>query len=94
MIKMSCTIYFKGKLNVGISEKDVLGIIERHLQGINAKLAQSNNPIIIEFLQGQSEPLVFQFINNKIDGLCKWSGEEPEEFYAILDLFIDLKPLF
>jgi len=64
------------------------------MQNIEAELVRSDDSVMISFLQGKSEPLVFHFEDNKMDDFCKWNGETSEEFYAIFDMFIELKPLF
>jgi len=91
---MGCTIYYKGTLKENVNESDVCCIVAKHLQGLNAELTSTVSSIIINFTKGQSEPLVFEFKENKVDYYCKWNGTDTEEFYKILDFFIDLKPLF
>ena len=91
---MSCTIYYKGTLKDSYSESDVFSTITQHLQKMSAKLYQEDTSIVIHFLQGKSETLVFDFKDRKIDGTFKWNGENKEEFYEVLDLFITLKSLF
>ena len=90
---MSCTIFYKGTLKECHDPSDVLNIVSNHLQRINSKLLQFGNPIVI-CLHGRSEPLVFDFKKKTMDGFCKWNGKDPEQFYRIFDLFIELKPLF
>ena len=91
---MSCTIFYKGTLKENYNPSDVLNIVSQHVRNINAEIMQSDNPIIINFLQGKSESLVFDFKDKKVDSFCKWNGENPEEFYRIFDMFIALQPLF
>jgi len=91
---MSCTIYYTGTLKESKSPEDVFGAISNHMQNINANLKQSANLVVINFLQGNSETLVFDFDKNKINGFWKWNGNDPEEFYKIFDMFIEIKPLF
>ena len=91
---MSCTIFYKGTLRENTNPSDVLDIVSKHIKNINAELTQSTDPIVVNFLRGQSEPLVFEFKNKKLDSFCKWNGETPEEFYAIFDMFIELKSIF
>jgi len=55
---------------------------------------RNNKVITIIFGNKQSEPLVFDFDNDSIDGFCKWNGSDINEFYRILDLFIGIKPSF
>ena len=93
-VNMSCTIFYKGTLKEDNSTGEVLNVISKHLQSMNAKLVQNNDAIVIHFLRRQSEPLVFDFIKNKVDGFCKWNGDDQAEFYGIFDMFIELKPLF
>jgi len=91
---MSCTIHYKGTLKVNHNLNDVLEIVSKHLKNINAILDQTENPIIINFLQGQSESLVFDFKNKSLDNFFRWNGENPEEFFRIFDMFIEIKQLF
>ena len=91
---MSCTIFYKGTLKDNYNTSDVLNIVLQHIRNINAEIVQSSDSIIINFLNGKSEPLVFDIKNKKIDSFCKWNGEDPEEFYRIFDMFIELQPIF
>ncbi len=91
---MSCTIFYKGTLKENHSPSDVFNVVSKHIRNINGEIIQSDNAIIVNFLQGRSESLVFDFKNKKIDSFCKWNGENPEEFYGIFDMFIELQPLF
>jgi len=91
---MSCTIFYKGTLKDNNNPDDVLITVSKHLKSINGELSLCGDTIIIKFLQGQSEPLVFNFNNGTVDAFCKWNGEEPGDFYAIFDMLIELKPLF
>ena len=91
---MSCTIFYKGTLKENWNPDDVFNTVLKHVQKINAELEQFEDSFTLHFLQGKSEPLEFQFRNKRIDSFCRWNGENPEEFYAILDMFIELKPLF
>jgi len=91
---MSCTIYYKGILKESKLPEDVFGVISKHMQNINANLEQSTNLVVINFLQGNSETLIFQFEKSKINGFWKWNGNDPEEFYKVFDMFLEIKPLF
>jgi len=94
-IKMSCTIYYKGTLKEDNTQNDVAEIVLKHLKYMNATLEKTNNIIAIYFKKGLNEPLVFEFSKkNKINGFCKWNGEDLDEFYKIIDMFYELKPLF
>ena len=91
---MSCTVYYKGTLKDGYCQSDIIKIINGHMMSINAELKQHDDTIIIDFMLGNSEPIVFSFKNKKIDGFCKWNGEQPEELLAIFDMLFEMKPLF
>ena len=91
---MSCTIFYKGTLKDPYNPTDVLDVVKNHLEIIQAKVGEDDNPIVINFFDGMSESLVFHFEKNRVDDFCKWNGESEEEFYAIFDMFIELKPLF
>jgi len=91
---MSCTIYYKGILKERKLPEDVFGVISKHMQNINANLEQSTNLVVINFLQGNSETLIFQFEKSTINGFWKWNGNDPEEFYKVFDMFLEIKPLF
>ena len=91
---MSCTIFYKGTLKEPYNPNDVLDVVKNHLESIQAKVDEADNPIVINFFDGMSESLVFHFEKNRVDDFCKWNGESEEEFYAIFDMFIELKPLF
>lgn len=91
---MSCSIYYEGTLKEKHSIDDVFEIVSKHMENIEAEIEKSDNMIVIEFLDGYSENLFFYFINNKINDSFKWNGGDPEEFYRIYDMFIELKTLF
>jgi len=91
---MSCTIFYKGTLNEKSTPKDVIDTIQKHMKYINADLKYTDDSIVINFKSRLSEPLVFNFVNNSINSYCKWDGNNSEEFYRILDIFIELKHLF
>ncbi|MCX7903166.1 MAG: hypothetical protein N2486_01515 [Caloramator sp.] len=91
---MSCTVFYKGKLKDEYTFKDIVSIIEKHAKFLECKLNISDISLELIFLKGKSEPLVLSLENNKINGFFKWNGIDEEEYYKILDMFIDLKPLF
>jgi len=91
---MSCTIFYKGKLKEDTTIDALSSIIKEQISKINCSFHQDDNCITVIFNAGNSEPLVFDFDNAKVDNFCKWNGEDENEFYAIFDLFIAIKPLF
>jgi hypothetical protein len=91
---MSCTIFYKGKLKEDISVEFTISKIKEYSKNFNCNVEKNENGITIDFLNGNSEPLSFNFKNNMINSFCKWNGEDIEEFYKIFHLFIELKPLF
>lgn len=91
---MSSTIFYKGTLKEDATPDGVYRIVSTVLGNSNTTLNYSENMIAVQFLSGKSEPLVFQFIHRRIDGFCKWNGDNAEEFYKILELFYQLRPLF
>lgn len=91
---MSCTIFYKGKLKKEYNFKDIVSIIQKHTGTFNWKLNIEENRVEIKFSNKKSEPLVLALEDNRIDGFCKWNGDNEEEYYKILDMFIELKPLF
>jgi hypothetical protein len=91
---VSCTIFYKGILENNRKEGDILDIVSRHVRSINAEIAQSEAPIIINFLNEKSESLAFDLKGKKIDGFFKWNGENLGDFYRLCDMFFELKPLF
>lgn len=56
------------------------------------KRKRSGNQVL--FYNENSEPLILALEDNKIDGFCKWNGDNEEEYYKLLDMFVELKPLF
>lgn len=91
---MSCTIFYRGKLKNGYDFKDIVSIVQKHAGAFGGILNIHNNIIEIQFNTGKSEPLILVLDNGKIDGFCKWNGENEEEYYKVLDMFIELKFLF
>ena len=91
---MSCTIYYKGTLKADNGTNDAFEIIEKHTNNFHANLLWSNSSAMINFMEGQTESLVFAFRDNKIDTFWKWNGENPEEVYKVFDMFFELKAVF
>lgn len=91
---MSCTIFYKGKLKKEYNFKDIVSTVQKHTGTFNWKLNIEENRVEIKFSDRKSEPLVLALEDNRIDGFCKWNGDNEEEYYKILDMFIELKPLF
>jgi hypothetical protein len=93
--KMSCTIYYNGRLKEENDVKYAVSKIKEYSKAFDCKVEEYDNGIIIYFLKGASEPLDFNFENGEVDAFCKWNNEKnPDEFYRILDLFIKISPLF
>ena len=91
---MSCTIFYKGALKDSHGIKAFNSIAEKYAVKLDCKMLVNNNRITL-FLKDKSEHLVFDFVDNRIDSFCKWNNlDDPQEFYTILDLFIEIKPLF
>lgn len=91
---MSCTIYYKGTLKEDKIPRDIFDIISKFFQNIDINLEQMADSISINFLQGNSETLVFHFKKSKINGFWKWNGNNPQEFYKVCDMFIEIKGIF
>jgi hypothetical protein len=91
---LSCTIFYKGKLKENTDIQSVIEIIKSHTKSIDCSLIKKKNIITLLFNQGKTEPLVFDFNNDKIDSFCKWNGIDEQEFYKIFDIFIAIKPYF
>lgn len=91
---MSCTIFYKGKLKSIYTFENIISIVQEHTKDFDCTLNIYENSIEVRFNTGKSEPLVLALENSKIDGFCKWNGVNEEEYYKILDMFIELKPLF
>lgn len=90
---MACTLSYTGKLKTEYTFKDIVSIVKKHAKFFQCELNINDNIIEIIFLNEKSEPLILSLENNKIDGFFKWNGDD-EEYYKILDMFIELKPLF
>lgn len=91
---MSCTIFYKGTLRDSVTPESVFDCVSELIEQIDCHLHRESLTMTVFFNKGSSEPLMFAFANNKINGFCKWNGDTAEEFYRILDLFIKIKPLF
>lgn len=91
---MSCTIFYKGKLKSEYNFKDMVSIVQKHARILECILHIKENAVEIRFYNEKSDPLILSLKDNKIDGFCKWNGDNEEEYYKILDMFIDLEPLF
>ena len=91
---MGCTIFYNGKLKNEYTFKDIVSIVQKHTETFDCVLDINGSKVAINFCNGKSEPLVLTLQDNKIDGFCKWNGDNEEEYYKILDMFINLKPLF
>lgn len=89
---MSCTILFKGKLKESSDIQSVKEIIKINAKNIDCSIIEKKNSITLLFNQGKTEPLVFDFKNDKIDNFCKWNGIDEKEFYKVFDIFIAIKP--
>jgi len=91
---LSCTIIYKGKLKDNYDVQCILEIIKNHAKDIDCNITENKYSISLQFNQGKTEPLEFDFRDNKIDYFCKWNGNDESEFYKILDIFISIKPYF
>lgn len=91
---MGCTIFYKGKLKKNTNIRGVIEIIKSNAKNIDCSIIENIDSITLLFNQGKTEPLVFDFKNDKIDDFCKWNGIEEQEFYKIFDIFIAVKPYF
>lgn len=91
---MSCSIFYKGKLKENADIQNVIELIKRSAKNIDCSIIEKKDSITLLFNQGKTEPLVFDFKNDKIDNFCKWNGIDEQEFYKIFDIFIDIKPYF
>ena len=91
---MSCTVYYKGTLKEDVAPKEVYNIVEKSLQNINVDLEKTKEILAINFVQSNSETLIFDFDKKKLNGFWKWNGNDPEEFYMVFDMFIEIKPFF
>ena len=91
---MSCTIIYKGMLKENADIQNVIELIKRNAKDIDCNIIEKKDTITLLFNQGKTEPLVFDFKNDKIDNFCKWNGIEEKEFYKIFDIFIAIKPYF
>ncbi|KOA20033.1 hypothetical protein CLHOM_15980 [Clostridium homopropionicum DSM 5847] len=91
---MGCTIFYKGKLKSEYTFNDIVSIVQKHAETFECLLNIKENIVEIKFCNDKSEPLVLGLEDTKIDGFCKWNGDIEEEYYKILDMFIELKPLF
>lgn len=91
---MSCTLFYKGSLKAHVNLDCVMEIIQNQARNMDVSVIQANNDICIHFRNGQSEPLVFKFNSGQVSGFCKWNGTEINEYYKILDLFVELRPVF
>ncbi len=91
---MSCTIFYKGKLKENTNIQGVIEIIKSNAKNIDCSIIENKDSVTLLFNQGKTEPLVFDFKNDKIDNFCKWNGIEEQEFYKIFDIFIGIKPYF
>lgn len=91
---MSCAIFYKGKLKENADIQNVIELIKSNAKNIDCSIIEKKDSITLLFNQGKTEPLVFDFKNDKIDNFCKWNGIEEKEFYKIFDIFIAIKPYF
>jgi hypothetical protein len=91
---MGCTIFYKGTLRDSVTPESVFDCVSELIEQIDCYLQRESQTMTVYFNKGTSEPLVFSFINNRINEFCKWNGDTSEEFYSILDMFIKIKPLF
>ena len=91
---MSCTVYYKGTLKPEHNPEDVKTVVIKHANELNTVINETDDSLIINFNEGLSESLVFEFKNNKLEENWKWNGNNPDEFYKILDMFFELKPYF
>jgi len=91
---LGCTIFYKGKLKENTNIQGVIEIIKSTSKNIDCSIIENKDSITLLFNQGKTEPLVFDFKNDKIDNFCKWNGIEEQEFYKIFDIFISIKPYF
>lgn len=91
---MSCTIFYRGKLKENADIQNVIELIKSNAKNIDCSIIEKKDSITLLFNQGKTEPLVFDFKNDKIDNFCKWNGIEEKEFYKMFDIFIAIKPYF
>lgn len=91
---MSCTVFYRGKLKNEYTFNDMSCIVQKHAESFDCRFYVNENSIKIEFINGKNEPLLIALEDGVLDGFCKWNGENEEEYYKILDMFIALKPLF
>ena len=91
---MSCAIFYKGKLKENADIQNVIELIKSNAKNIDCSIIEKKDSITLLFNQGKTEPLVFDFKNDKIDNFCKWNDIDEQEFYKIFDIFIAIKPYF
>lgn len=91
---MSCTISYHGTLKNSITPEAVFNCIPALTERLDCHLYRESGAMTVFFNKGTSEPLVFEFVNNKMNGFCKWNGETVEEIYSIFDIFLRIRPLF
>ena len=77
---MSCTIFYKGKLKENTDIQNVIELIKSNAKYIDCSIIEKRDSITLLFNQGKTEPLVFDFKNDKIDNFCKWNGLRKKSF--------------
>jgi len=91
---MSVTIFYKGTLDAAASPQDVFAIAVGIADEMEWTSSVEGDTLAIDIPDSFSETLVFNFVDRRLDGWCKYDLEEPEEFETALELFYAIKPLF
>jgi len=91
---MSCTVYYEWKIKENVNADDLMETVLRHVESMNISFEKENRKVVINFLKGKSETLVFDFSRQECDDFWKWNGLDAQEFYDILELFHKLTPFF
>lgn len=90
---MACTIFYKGEIKKDCGDA-FFQLVPLHFKNAACDIRVHDDAISVEFLSGASEPLYFSFAGGMLNGFCKWSGTDDQEFYKIFDFFIAARPLF
>ena len=93
-MRIVCTVFYRGKLKKKHTVNELFNVIIDSVKDNGWLCNNQGNRLEINLNDGESELLIFEFDNHKMNGFCKIYAVNDEVYKNLFDMFYTIEPMF